>query len=390
MSVLLTLAVLVVGSCGSEDVDLILEATSTTEDATTNEDAATSTNPPLTTATPPSTAPTATLVPGTLESWEPAASNLAGLRSECGNLSLVAAHPTLNEVVASVALQGLFAQRAGSDSWEPLGTAAGSDRITNRGSAVVHDPDLPSRYWESGIYGGGGVYRTDDSGQTFVRLGDIAHVDLVSVDVTDPNRATLLAGIHEEPQLWRSTDGGATWTDVSPAEPNLGFASAPHVIDRSTYLLGTKNGGRSGVFLSSDAGSTWTKVHDRAVTGPPIVSATDGALIWLLANGAGLIDSIDSGETWRTVSSGGWIAPGASTLLELPDGRLVTNGGETLVVSADRGSNWQPLGPVLPYTPNGLTYSPSRDAFYAWRFECGEGADVAVDVDSIIRFDVTP
>jgi hypothetical protein len=96
-------------------------------------------------------------------------------------------------------------------------------------------------FWESGIYNAGGVYRTTDDGTTLLALGNVTHNDSISVDFTDPMRQTLLAGTHEQSgHLFRSTDGGNTWTDIGPNLPTgTGFSSQALVIDAQTHLLGT-------------------------------------------------------------------------------------------------------------------------------------------------------
>jgi hypothetical protein len=98
--------------------------------------------------------------------WDPAAGNLIGMDSECGNMSAVAAKPDEDMIVAGVALHGLWASRDGGDTYEQLGTGKGSDPIVNRASWFIFDPDHTNTFWESGIYNSGGVYRTDDDGVT--------------------------------------------------------------------------------------------------------------------------------------------------------------------------------------------------------------------------------
>ena len=154
--------------------------------------------------TTPSEAPVDGVVQG---EWRPASGNLEGLPSECGNLSYIWSDADRGMVIAGVALQGLWANEDGSDTWTQLGQGPGSDTISNRLTSIVRDPDHPDTFWESGTYAGGGVYRTDDNGQTFRQLGDVAHSDLVSVDLSDPDRATLLTGVHEQSGLFRSADG---------------------------------------------------------------------------------------------------------------------------------------------------------------------------------------
>src|SRR5215216_2878891 len=131
--------------------------------------------------------------------WENETFNLAQLKSECGNVSYLSAVPGKDRLVVSIAQRGLLAKAAGGTEWLPLGAGKGSASITNRGSAIVYDPNDPDVFWEAGSYNGGGVYRTDDGGETFVDLG-LSHNDYVSVDFSDPKRKTLLASGHDAPR----------------------------------------------------------------------------------------------------------------------------------------------------------------------------------------------
>lgn len=186
--------------------------------------------------------------------WVDVTGNLAGLESECGNMSLVSARPDRKAVIAGVAKQGLWVSDTTDGTWQAIGRGSGSTSIDNRATSIVYDPADPTRFWESGIYGGA-VFETTDDGQSFRKLGELPHADLVSVDLADPNRATLVAGIHEQPRVFSSSNGGQTWTERSAGlPPDVGFASFPHVIDPTTYLLGTRTGLGSGVFRSTDGG----------------------------------------------------------------------------------------------------------------------------------------
>ena len=327
-------------------------------------------------------------VEGTAAEWVNAATNLEGLESECGNLSYVGTLPDGDTVIAGVALQGLWALQEGSDEWAPLGTQGAT--IRNRTTSLVQDPANPGTFWESGAYSGGGVYRTTDFGASFQQLGDVASVDLVSIDFTDPLRKTLVAGIHEQPVLYRSSDGGASWVIISAGlPPAAGIVDAPLVIDATTYLVGTNNGDESGIFRTADAGFTWTRVADFGAVGRPVVIEPAGAIYWLLEDNGGIARSTDDGETW-TVLSRGPSTGDSITLQLLPDGRLVAIGGGSLIVSADQGATWQRLGPAMPYLAKGFTYSATRNAFYAWRFDCVFAGDNSVPADAIIRLDLSP
>lgn len=303
--------------------------------------------------------------------WVDVTSNLANLESECGNLTLLSARPCTDEVIAGVALRGLYMTNDGGATWNPLGTGPGSAVITNRPSSIVYDPEHPEVFWESGIYNGGGVYRTDDGGTTFVQLGDFGHDDLVSVDFGDPERRTLLAGSHEQQQrLMYSNDGGATWVDIGPNLPaDSNFSSAPLVIDADTFLVGACGYAQAtcGVFRSTDAGMTWQNMApDLGVVARPLW-ASDGAIYWSTIYDSGIARSDDQGSTWDKVAEG--IVSGHP--VELADGRIMDVTADHVVVSADAGVTWTPVGEQLPFKPAGVTFSAQTKTMYVWQWDCG-------------------
>jgi hypothetical protein len=64
-------------------------------------------------------------------------------------------------------------------------------------------------------------------------------------------------------------------------------------------------------------------------------------------------------------------------------------GSSTIVASPDGGASWQKIGPTFPFRPVGMTYSPSRRAFYIWYFTCSQNvADNAVPANAIMGLDL--
>jgi hypothetical protein len=305
--------------------------------------------------------------------WANATGNLAGMASECGNLGLVSANPCSNMVIAGVAKAGLWGTEDGGRSWVKLGSGAGSDPITNRISAVVYDPAHPGTWWESGIYNGPGVYKTTDNGMTFKKLGNVTHNDSVSIDFSDPERKTMLAGFHEtNGKVWKSSDAGATWTTLTTLPGGAGFCTATQVLGATNLLVGCNNGG---VFHSTD-GAAWTNVGAKGVIPQPLL-ASDGAIYWP-GNGGGLQRSINGGAAFTQAADAN-LAPsmvGSIYPAELPDGRIVIVGKDHLQISADKGMTWKPIGAPLPYVGGGYdgargpAYSARTKTFYIWRWDC--------------------
>jgi photosystem II stability/assembly factor-like uncharacterized protein len=357
----------------SGDVD-----TSSTAEPATSSTAASTSVESVSTVSPPST------------DWVNATLGLVGLPSECGNLSLVSSRPDQDMLIASIARQGLWASRDGVDSWSRLGTAASSAKIANRGSAIVFDPANPDTFWESGTYNGGGVYRTDDGGSRFRQLGNLEHVDAVSVDFAGA-RKTLVATVQSSIHTYRSSDGGDTWFDLTSFLPlDIGITTAPVVIDERTFLLGTSTGKSSAVLRSIDAGVTWSTVYDAGVVGKPLRANFDGALYWQLERINGIIVSHDDGQSWALIPPKTEILPTLATLVELHDGSLASISNDRVVVSPDQGASWVPIGPPLPITPSGIVYSAYRKAFYVWHFDCDLATDDPILANSIMRLDFDP
>lgn len=321
--------------------------------------------------------------------WTNVTANLANMASECGTLTMVSAKPGSNMVIAGIAKQGLWATTDGGKTWAKLGkddpVAA---QITNRPSSIVYDPEHPDVFWESGIYNGPGVYRTDDAGKSFKPLGAMppSHNDSVSVDFGDPERKTLLAGSHETTQkLWLSTDAGVSWKDIGmniPADSN--FSNQPLVLSPQSFLLGSCGyaKGACGVFASADGGTTWTKPSTNGAAGHPLV-AKDKAIYWTMIYDSGIMKSGDQGATWKKVGTSKTDTP-----FELPDGRIVTlqTTGQ-LIASKDQGTTWKPIGTVPPFKPESFAYSVETKTFFVSHSSCNN--NVPTDAIASAGFDYT-
>ncbi|MFL5606530.1 MAG: VPS10 domain-containing protein [Gemmatimonadaceae bacterium] len=181
---------------------------------------------------------------------------------------------------------------------------------------------------------GDGIYKSTDAGSHWTHLGlrDGQQIPTVVVDPRDPNRvfAAVLGhpyGPNVERGVFRSTDGGASWTKVLYKDENTGaFDVAFDPADATTLYAvlwagrqapweigGSFNGPGSGLYKSTDGGTTWRQL----TRGLP--SQSDGlgrigiatspsrptrlyALVDAPRSG-GLYRSDDSGESWALVNT---------------------------------------------------------------------------------------
>ena len=207
-----------------------------------------------------------------------------------------------------------------------------------------------------------GVYRSEDGGKNWKRVL-FANADAGAVDlVMDPNNPRILFAstwrIRRTPYslesggegsaLWKSTDGGDTWTNISKNEglPKglwgiSGVSVSPVNSNRIYTIIENDNGG---VYSSDDAGKTWRKMNEdrnlrqRAWYYSRIYADTkDEDIVYVL--NVSYHKSKDGGKTFSTYNAPHgdhhdlWIAPEDNQRMAIAD-----DGGAQ--VSFDAGENW--------------------------------------------------
>jgi hypothetical protein len=305
--------------------------------------------------------------------WTNVTGTLAGLKSECGNLTMISAEPCTNRVIAGVAKQGLFSTSDGGKTWTKLGVTG--DKILHRATVISYDPEHAGTFYESGIYGWEdpwtmGVFKTVDDGVNFKGYLDLSivqsHMDSVSVDFSDPARGTMLVGGHEQKQvLFVSLDAGVTFKDIGKQLPaTTGFCTNGLVLNNSTQLVGCAasfSGNAGAILRTTDCGATFKQVNAKGVSGQPLW-ASDGTIYWP-AEGGGMLKSTDLGLTWVSAGAAG------GRPQELPDGRILATSNDHAVVTKDGGTTWTPIGAALAGR-SGFTYSAGSKTLYAWHNDC--------------------
>jgi photosystem II stability/assembly factor-like uncharacterized protein len=163
-----------------------------------------------------------------------------------------------------------------------------------------------------------------------IGLKDSRHIGAVIVDPRDPNVVFVAAlghayGPNEERGVFRTTDGGKTWQKVlykdnktgaidvvfDPNNSNTLFASLWEVY-RNPWSLNSGGTG-SGLYKSTDGGSTWTRLEGHGL--PPgmmgrigvSVSGADSNRVYAMIESkqGGLYRSDDGGATWIRINEDG-------------------------------------------------------------------------------------
>jgi photosystem II stability/assembly factor-like uncharacterized protein len=178
---------------------------------------------------------------------------------------------------------------------------------------------------------GNGMYKSVDAGKTWTHIGleDSRHIGRILIDPQNPDIVYVAAighafGPNEERGVFRSTDGGKTWDKVLFKDDKTGavdieFAGGnSHIIYAAMYqVLRTpwniiSGGPGSGLYKSSDGGSTWQQIKGHGF--PDVLlgkigiatSPADPQRVYALVEAAqdkgGLYVSHDQGDTWQFVS----------------------------------------------------------------------------------------
>jgi photosystem II stability/assembly factor-like uncharacterized protein len=247
---------------------------------------------------------------------------------------------SLAALAAVLAVSGapLAATAAGVDPvlfqdlhWRLIGPFRGG-----RVLAVAAAPDEARRFYFGAV--NGGVWKTDDAGRTWTPIFDAEPVGSIGAIAVAPSApSTLYVGTGEADMrsdiaqgvgMFKSTDGGASWSQiglkdtqaigkilVDPRDPKVVLVAA----------LGHPYGPNPerGVFRSTDGGATWTRtLFKDADTGAIDMAFEPGdpdvvyAALWRTRRppwnvyppsngpGGGLWKSVDGGKTWTQLTNG--------------------------------------------------------------------------------------
>ena len=246
--------------------------------------------------------------------------------------------------------------------------------------AVAGDPVQPQTFYFGAC--AGGVWKTGDGGTYWENVSDgyfgTAAVGALAVAEADPNviyagtgEACIRVDVSHGDGVYRSTDGGATWSNVGltdsrhvgririhPDDPDLVYVAAlGHAFGRNE---------QRGVFRSRDGGANWERVLFRnAATGaidlcidptnPRVLYAALWQVIrrpWVLESGgpgSGIFKSTDGGDTWTELSDNPGLPEGIKGRIGIAcsparAGRvwaIVEAEKGALFRSEDGGANWE-------------------------------------------------
>lgn len=234
------------------------------------------------------------------------------------------------------------ASLSASPAWEFIGPRNQAGRM--KGLAVARKD---TALWYSAA-DGGGVWRSTNSGGTWIPLTDtLPSLRMSTLAMSPHDDNLLLAGTHEG-MIYRTSDAGNSWSIITITDIGFVYDIKFDPITPTTIWLAAEGG----VAKSSDAGETWTMARKGGrATSLSIDQVNPQNILYGYnnLNGKGRIcRTTDGGEKWSTVlerSVGYWerinvrIAPSNSTVAYCS-----YNGGNgTFYKSLNGGATWDTL-----------------------------------------------
>jgi photosystem II stability/assembly factor-like uncharacterized protein len=275
---------------------------------------------------------------------------------------------------------GVWESNDAGRTWRPIFDA---EAVASIGSIAVAPSDPKTIYVGSGeadmrsdIAYGNGMYKSSDGGKTWRHLGldDTRQIGSIAIDPHDANVVYVAAlghqyGPNAERGVFKTTDGGQTWSKVlykdentgatavilDPADSNVAYAALWQTRRPPWNVYPPSNGPGSGLYKSLDAGKTWTQLHaglpERVGRAGLSISAAAPNRVYANVDSdpahGGIYRSDDAGATWthtdgeRRIWQRGWYFSGITADPHNPDVVYVMN--TSTYRSTDGGKSFDAL-----------------------------------------------
>lgn len=221
---------------------------------------------------------------------------------------------------------------------------------------------------------GDGIYKTTDGGKTWINTGlkEAQQIGGLAIDSKNENRVFAAAlghpyGANTERGVYRTLDGGKTWERVLYKDENTGAIQVAIDPNNSNIIFadmwagrqgpwenGAWNGAESGLFKSTDGGTTWKKITKGLPTTEQglgrigfCIAPSDSKRMYATVDAGkegGVFRSDDAGESWTRIQTDGRYWGRGSDFAELQvdpkNADIVYSANVVTWKSVDGGKSW--------------------------------------------------
>jgi photosystem II stability/assembly factor-like uncharacterized protein len=216
------------------------------------------------------------------------------------------------------------------------------------------------------------LYRSTDSGATWLALAELLRNRAVMAVAVDPLTPTVVYAGTERGRVFRSTDRGTTWN--VPGFEGIGANQFRQLLIDSTTTTTLYAACERGVFKSTNSGAAWEAVNlglqSTDVTAVAL-DPSDPAILYAWSNG--VYRSTDAGGRWQPT---GLVTSGQALAIDSNAPAVLYGGGDGVARTADAGRTWAPVNRGLgDAVVTALAVDPDTASIYAGGIDVFESLD---------------
>ncbi len=295
---------------------------------------------------------------------------------------------------------GVYKSVDGGKTWKNVGL----EKTRHISDVIIHptNPDIVYVAAQGPVHGASperGIYKSTDGGATWKRtlfVDDNTGASSLSIDRTNPRILYAATWQHRRypwkvesggpgSSIWKSTDGGDTWTRINEGLPKLmgkiGVSVSPANPNRVFAIVEAEKG-KDGLYRSDDGGKKWNHLSsDQNITSRSwyymevFADPVNADVLYVL--NAPMMKSIDGGRTFQNIRVGHgdthdlWINPNNNQNMILGD----DGGGE---ITFNGGKSWSPLN----NQPTAQFYRVNVDNLFPFRVYGGQQDNTSMVIKS--------
>jgi photosystem II stability/assembly factor-like uncharacterized protein len=227
-----------------------------------------------------------------------------------------------------------------------------------------------------------GVYRSSDGGKTWTLVSKVFRIRDGGLEIDSQDGKYLYYKADSMPGAFVSSDGGDTWQKINKG---LGGWLTIHP-DNGAVVYAQPGDSPGSVIVSRDAGQTWHPLGKLNAGQIGAISFLPRAHNTLLVGGQGLYITNNEGETWieRSGGLGGpelelVLDPSTPTTLFIQEGLCWTGESRSLFRSTDGGKSWSLASSTKGC---GLVFDANQQAMY-WSVRASDSGGHLLPLRSI-------